>query len=147
VSPFMAFVGDNNSGKSYLLMLLWGIYTIGKRKLFLPNQLKTKEWSECKKWLEESYLTSQDLVLDIKEKLPLIQIVLNQLLAQNKDSFIKELFNYEGITIGKMEIELSKKDIPKFRMFNRDENRWFGVSRFQTRRRNNLPDAALMFQF
>ena len=147
VSPFMAFVGDNNSGKSYLLMLLWGIYTIGKRKLFLPNQLKTKEWSECKKWLEESYLTSQDLVLDIKEKLPLIQIVLNQLLAQNKDSFIKELFNYEGMTIGKIEIELSKKDIPKFRMFNRDENRWFGVSRFQTRRRNNLPDAALMFQF
>ena len=51
VSPFMAFVGDNNSGKSYLLMLLWGIYAIGKRKLFLPNQSKTKEWSECKKWL------------------------------------------------------------------------------------------------
>ena len=43
VSPFMAFAGDNNSGKSYLLMLLWGIYAIGKRKLFLPNQLKTKE--------------------------------------------------------------------------------------------------------
>ena len=27
VAPFTLFVGDNNSGKSYLLSLLWGIYT------------------------------------------------------------------------------------------------------------------------
>jgi predicted ATP-dependent endonuclease of OLD family len=30
ISPFMCFVGDNNTGKSYLMSLLWGILTIGK---------------------------------------------------------------------------------------------------------------------
>ena len=30
ISPLMCFVGDNNSGKSYLMSLLWGILTIGK---------------------------------------------------------------------------------------------------------------------
>ena len=30
ISPLICFVGDNNSGKSYLMSLLWGILTLGK---------------------------------------------------------------------------------------------------------------------
>ena len=30
LAPLLCFVGDNNSGKSYLLSLLWGILTYGK---------------------------------------------------------------------------------------------------------------------
>ena len=30
ISPLMCFVGDNNSGKSYVMSLLWGLLTIGK---------------------------------------------------------------------------------------------------------------------
>ena len=30
IAPLMCFVGDNNSGKSYLMSILWGILTLGK---------------------------------------------------------------------------------------------------------------------
>ena len=29
IAPLMCFVGDNNSGKSYLMSILWGILTLG----------------------------------------------------------------------------------------------------------------------
>ena len=97
VSPFLAFVGDNNSGKSYLLSLIWGILTTGKRKLFHnANILQTSEWQECKKWLEDAYNAEHNVVLDIKAHLPLLNTILKQLVEYNKDSFIKDLFNYEG---------------------------------------------------
>lgn len=32
VSPLTLLVGDNNSGKSYLLSLLWGIYAAEDKK-------------------------------------------------------------------------------------------------------------------
>lgn len=31
ISPLICFVGDNNSGKSYLMSLLWGIINTGQR--------------------------------------------------------------------------------------------------------------------
>ncbi len=34
VAPLTLFVGDNNSGKSYLLSLLWGIRNLGMEILF-----------------------------------------------------------------------------------------------------------------
>ncbi len=33
VSPLTLFVGDNNSGKSYLMALLWGIQNLGVSEL------------------------------------------------------------------------------------------------------------------
>lgn len=30
ITSLICFVGDNNSGKSYLMSLLWGILTLGK---------------------------------------------------------------------------------------------------------------------
>lgn len=33
VAPLTLFVGDNNSGKSYLMSLLWGIQNLGMTEL------------------------------------------------------------------------------------------------------------------
>lgn len=40
ISPLMLFVGDNNSGKSYLMSLLWGILTVGRNLFYLNSSLK-----------------------------------------------------------------------------------------------------------
>ena len=36
LNSLMCFVGDNNSGRSYLMSLLWGILTLGKD--FFPKK-------------------------------------------------------------------------------------------------------------
>ena len=59
ISPLICFVGDNNSGKSYLMSLLWGILTLGKeifpkspsdsktyKKLTDPIKTKAKKGAE-----------------------------------------------------------------------------------------------------
>ena len=43
ISPLMCFVGDNNSGKSYLMSLLWGVLTLGK-DIFPSAKKKEKKW-------------------------------------------------------------------------------------------------------
>lgn len=34
IAPFMLFVGDNNSGKSYLTSLIWGLQNYGRTGFF-----------------------------------------------------------------------------------------------------------------
>ena len=40
VSKFMVFVGENNTGKSYVLQLMWGI--IENRSFIFPNKGKVR---------------------------------------------------------------------------------------------------------
>ena len=42
MAPFTLFVGDNNSGKSYLLSLLWGIYTADESSVLFAGLQKLK---------------------------------------------------------------------------------------------------------
>ena len=46
VSPLTFFVGDNNSGKSYLMSLLWGILTLGK-DIFPKMPSESKAYKKC----------------------------------------------------------------------------------------------------
>lgn len=102
MKPFLTFVGDNNSGKSYLLSLIWGIFTIGRRNLYHnADVLQTPEWKICREWLISTYETEEGLDLDIKGHSTLINTVLNQLLERNKDNFIRELFDFNGMANGK----------------------------------------------
>ena len=48
ISPLMCFVGDNNSGKSYLMSLLWGILTLGK-EVFPKMPSEAKIYKRCEK--------------------------------------------------------------------------------------------------
>jgi predicted ATPase len=50
----LLFVGDNNSGKSYLMSLLWGILTIGK-EIFPFKESSVESYQKCDKWLTEYY--------------------------------------------------------------------------------------------
>ncbi|MEI3279735.1 MAG: AAA family ATPase [Eubacterium ramulus] len=47
IAPLMCFVGDNNSGKSYLMSVLWGILTLGK-DISLKNHQKQRHTNNAK---------------------------------------------------------------------------------------------------
>ncbi len=69
ISPLMCFVGDNNSGKSYLMSVLWGILTLGK-DLFPKIPSDGKIYKQCEQWLKsninlEVELSENDVTLYI----------------------------------------------------------------------------------
>lgn len=155
IGPFMAFVGDNNSGKSYLLSLIWGIFVIGRKNLYHnADVLTTPEWKECREWLISAYEKEENLELDIRSHISLINQVLNQLLELNKDNFIKTLFNFEDISIGKLEMTLNAEAFSKVSMVTtgEGEKRWMEIVNsksawFRTRSpKGSRPDANHLFR-
>lgn len=107
ISPLTLFVGDNNSGKSYLLSLIWAIYAASVESVIFSN---------LRELLEEDYKQIYEdvrgLILKAAEgcrneiKLPSKTCVeiLNVMLARNKDKFVAEIFNSQQIKIGKLSV-------------------------------------------
>ena len=65
IAPLMCFVGDNNSGKSYLMSMLWGILTVGK-EIFPKKPSDAKTYKRCEEWLKtyinvEKELSDEDI--------------------------------------------------------------------------------------
>lgn len=91
ISPLMCFVGDNNSGKSYLMSLLWGILTLGK-DIFPKLPSEAKSYKRCEKWLNENINKNIELSDDIIENYILW---FNELLTSNKKMLLNKIFNYD----------------------------------------------------
>lgn len=91
LSPLICFVGDNNSGKSYLMSLLWGILNLGKQ-LFPTNPPESKKYKECEQWLK-SNLGKQVEITDETTELYLAWF--NENLATKKQDLLKKIFNFE----------------------------------------------------
>ena len=53
IAPLMCFIGDNNSGKSYMMSLLWGIIANGHMFYYDRNQscVDSPEYAKCREWL------------------------------------------------------------------------------------------------
>lgn len=108
VSKFMIFVGENNTGKSYVLQLLWGI--IENRNFIFKN-------SDSKK-LENDFLSiiKSNPNSDFKEKkIKLSQDFLqsgldsfNESLNRNKDTLLNNIFNSTSVSINSLIIEKNK---------------------------------------
>ena len=106
VAPLTLFVGDNNSGKSYLLSLLWGIQNIGARRLFADlDKMESEDVQIVSDWIKQQLskaregVTCKASVTEISEQLErLINICLNQ----KKDELLKWIFNSEDVKIGKL---------------------------------------------
>lgn len=99
IAPLMCFVGENNSGKSYLMSLLWGILTLGK-DLFPKTPSDAKIYKRCENWLkihidEETELSEADVQLYVDW--------FNELININKKNLIKKIFNYD-VEIEKIKI-------------------------------------------
>lgn len=109
VAPLTLFVGDNNSGKSYLLALLWGIEKLGIEALIGEEYVNTEEVNTLIDWFcaqidivieKEYYEVSLEGISELLNKL------LNTELKKNKNDFIKKIFNSKSVDIGKLEIKL-----------------------------------------
>lgn len=107
ISPLTLFVGDNNSGKSYLLSLIWGIYTAEDESDIFRGLLELLKDDHA-----ETYEQLCDFVLkaeeengqEIKISSQLFAELLNELLERNKDKFVAGIFNSEQMTIGKLAV-------------------------------------------
>lgn len=111
VKPLTLFVGDNNSGKSYLLSLVWALYSgEGSSILYrgigqLLREQFGKIYCDIERLLLNEPISKESDIVIIEEQ-DLIQIV-NELFKMNKDDFVKSLFNYNGMSIGKIVIQKS----------------------------------------
>ncbi len=109
VAPLTLFVGDNNSGKSYLLALLWGIEKFGVEALIGESYINTKEANSLIDWLLEQIdiaVERQKHEVFLGEITDLLQSFLNIELQKNKNSLVKKIFNSKSVEIGKLEIKL-----------------------------------------
>jgi len=115
IAPLTLFVGDNNSGKSYLLALLWGIENIGIDNLLGKDDINTPEMKAVTDWIVKQV----DIALEKKEhKILLTEIILeleqglNNALDRNKNNIVKRIFNSENVNIGKLSMKIADlKDV------------------------------------
>ena len=91
LSPLMCFVGDNNSGKSYLMSLLWGILTLGK-DIFPKSPSDSKTYKKCEAWLKDHVGKTTEFEA---ETLDIYIQWFNELLAANRKYILKRIFNYD----------------------------------------------------
>lgn len=115
ISPLMCFVGDNNSGKSYLMSLLWGILTLGK-ELFPKVPSDSKVYKKCENWLKEHKNQNTEIT---KDTIEMYLQWFNELLRIYKENLLHKVFNYEveadeiAITgyVRKKKLELQWEDV------------------------------------
>lgn len=102
ISPLMCFIGDNNSGKSYIMALLWGIIANGHMFYYDQNKscMDSPEYVTCREWL----LSNVGKKIEITPDTALKYIEwFNKILDANKTRLTRSIFNSE-IPIDKIEI-------------------------------------------
>ena len=100
IAPLMCFIGDNNSGKSYIMSLLWGI--LSNSDLFYRQFKTSSTYNECNQWLSTVIKKKKIVIEDEIERIYLKWF--NELLYDNKEKLVKRIFNTENIDIGKLEL-------------------------------------------
>lgn len=114
-APLTLFIGDNNSGKSYLMTLIYGLWTVDfiADKFHFPEnsqvyksclEISEKLIKQCRKNLKLTYTVHG-------KKLLLFQQLINELLSENKKLFLEKLFNK------KMDIEELRIEFPSTASF------------------------------
>ena len=119
VTPMTLFIGDNNSGKSYMMTLIYGLLNV---RFYFDKYVFDKDsqnYQQCCKILER--MISEEIghtyILCGKE-MRLFQALINEILAANKEKFLKKLFN-KDMDIG--EIAVSFPDDLKMRFMVSNE--------------------------
>ncbi|MCL2622166.1 MAG: AAA family ATPase [Planctomycetaceae bacterium] len=103
-APLVLFVGDNNSNKSYLLSLLWGLTHIFSPQL-TRGESKSDRSGELQAMLDSRFSENpaRELLID-KEMHQACIDEYNALLATNTDFFIRSIFNGNEIPVESLKI-------------------------------------------
>lgn len=118
VLPLTLFIGDNNSGKSYLLSLIWALSSLDKfPQLFsnsdiIKNEPKYVDFTKYVDTIIASSFTEKSMY-----RISLIEIfdIFNKLLDKEKNDFISNIFNC-NMEIGKLSFSISKEENINFRL-------------------------------
>lgn len=110
MAPLTLFVGDNNSGKSYLLSLLWGIQNLGVAGL-IGNEvdLELKEFHDLKDWFQNQVYIAEEKKnheVSLSEVSDLLSAILSDRLKKRKNELVRKIFNSEDVEIGGLDIEI-----------------------------------------
>lgn len=115
IRPLTLFVGDNNSGKSYLLSLIWAFKNSEMLNVVykgIENILDNKECLSLKNQIKDVLTNNgnNDSLTKFQVSIPSISFVsvLNSLLKQNKNILVRRIFNYDKATIEELSISLPK---------------------------------------
>ena len=109
IAPLTLFVGDNNSGKSYLMSLLWGIENLGVGALLGSEYLESEETDELSEWFisqMEIAIQKKKHIAPLEDVSEMLSSILNKGLEKNKDNFVRRIFNSDNVSIGKLSIDL-----------------------------------------
>lgn len=112
MAPLTFFLGDNNSGKSYMMTLIYGLL---KTNFFFEEYdfcTNTKAYKECYRILDDLLREAikgiaQEYILKGTE-MKAFENLLNHILSKEKKKFIKKLFNKE-IEIDEFSVNFSEK--------------------------------------
>ncbi len=112
VSPLTFFVGDNNSGKSYIMTLLYGLLRLEVAFGNYRINYQSKNYKECMdcilRQIEKLDERKETLLFSVEGKeLMLFQDLLNEILKDNKEKFLNNLFNY-NVPIRELWLEFPK---------------------------------------
>lgn len=113
VAPLTLFVGDNNSGKSYLMTLIYGLLHI---QFFFENYQLDETFSayrKCCKILDNMFSDEKGIYTFSAEEKKLFQQLLNETLERNQQKFLTALFNRET-KIGSLWLEFSENGVCQF---------------------------------
>ncbi len=114
IHPFMLFVGENNSGKSYLASLLWGLVSLGVD--IFPSEVPTSDaYTRCREWFQETfrqhYESPAGYELDVDEY-ELVSDWVNEVLAQRKDLLASRIFNVPEMKVASLKLRDIQRNKP-----------------------------------
>lgn len=102
IATLMCFIGDNNSGKSYVMALLWGIIANGYMFYYDRKQscVDSPEYAKCLEWLLANIGKKVEITAGIAQS---YIDWFNKILEANKTQLTKNIFNSE-MPIEKIEV-------------------------------------------
>lgn len=103
VAPLTLLIGENNSGKSYLVSLLWGVLARG-RTLFPKEPPGTDAYRQCVQYLDE---TDGEVSADFEQALV---GWFNQLLESRRNKLVQDIFAQSGLSIDHLSISDFHRD-------------------------------------
>ncbi|MEI0558941.1 AAA family ATPase [Brachyspira intermedia] len=128
LSPFTLFIGDNNSGKSYLMTLVYGLmrYTEKIINIIFKDEKNIEELDEYKrlKSIIENYINNLDFNKEVElssEEVEIFIELFNVLLNKYSNEVINYIFNSDNeIELENIKLEFYDMEI-KFRVKKENE--------------------------
>ncbi len=92
VKPLTLFIGDNNSGKSYMMTLIYGLLSI---RLYFDKYIYNDSMESYKQAcaILDKMIEKDGAYVLLGDELKVFVSLLNEVIKKNKNKFIKELFN------------------------------------------------------